>query len=504
MSEEAPKSVRGVQVVMLGFVASFFVLSDPTIAEERLRRAQDAVRALPSNAIVLRETLESACVGGGWVFDVPPSLKLSWFESHLGGERHVWARGYRVRDPKEGVGRCRALEDICRAATSASTNSGAGDEKRCHEAGDWHALRTVGQPASLLQIDAILRGSRSLAEAKQKVKDDEASQRSAEEEAVKALSLYGAGSNYALSARQTAGLKRTVAADSLKESDTRNLAYTATLEFFRKESISAVDSQEQAGGTHLLVGSDKLALYLILRAGLEPFGDCAEDGCPREFSHRVDAEANTVPEACLEQRDVRLMREGAPPPSEPMKVHAPAPSEPLVDKACTDGVPSVTMASVFDVDALTSAGVWSDLRDLDSHAALAALEDKASHAELEGEVFGLKLHSKDALRWIWLPVLALELYALRLLFEAGGKLEEEEIWSSRTFQFGLASCAAIVVWLSLRDGLTSDDGPSSIYERTVYGACILGVAWSALSLVAAVRSSKAMGDATSARRDPLP
>jgi hypothetical protein len=365
VSEDAFKSRRNAELAMLALAAATLILADESEAKSRLDRASSAIRSWPSESRLVADPLERA--HPELLFDLPPQLKLGWIDDHRNGGT-VFARGYGVARP------CAALDNLCRALTPG------GGKERC-KGSTWRPIRVVdARPpetplrmahADLVADDAARGASRS------KDTGEQASVSRLRE----AQRGDGVGADTAraaqyelTSAEKQAGGARAVANDA-----DRRVA--ASLEALRKASDEVRGADSHPGGRSVLLASESQPFFIAVGAPLEPPGACRQPCRPTAAGSSAPADDRDLdPSACLTATDVEIRPAG--------------------------------FSARVAIDALTRAGVWADIRERDVASALAVLADKETQAELEGELFGLKLHSTDAVRWAWLPIGALLAYAL--------------------------------------------------------------------------------------------
>jgi len=373
------------------------------------------------------------------------------------------------------------LDRICRVASE-------GDTSKCNHAG-WRALRIVGEQSSQSTVGSALDSDEKatdagrLADAAAQGLDQARRVEIAEE---KEWGWNGSGAKTARGevSQKEQAVKATSAASA--EAEKARRAGVAEL---MKASTAARDLPEQLGGTHILLLQKEVPVYVVLRVGFEGPGQCIL-GCSQGV-------LGTDAETCLDVRDFELLQVDESPAREDSAKDAGIDgSETTSDDGgkCEGGAPILPeRRHVLNVPAIVAAGVWKDLRDLDGPSAAATLDDKKTQAELEGEIFGLKVHSKDAIRWLWLPILVLELYAVRMLADrSSAEKEKDDWWAGWITQTTLAVCAATVVVMSLRVGLGFGEEPQAgtSYVPAVAGASALATIWIASSAVAHVRRRK--------------
>jgi hypothetical protein len=240
------------------------------------------------------------------------------------------------------------------------------------------------------------------------------------------------------------------------------------------------DMKEQSTGGHLLLVAPSLGFAFVARTEAHGTGECDPE-CARESAASRPSEAPASSASCDEDADVP----SAPDPLEPetrirqVDLRIPrcgrATAAPGGDEAvprvparlgnegeffamhCTDGRPSFKRGDAgldfaFHFDEVRRSGAWKDLHDLDVAAARATLEDKEISEQLEGEIFGVKLHSRDAVRWAWLPVEALEIYAL-LGLGSPVRASDRDWWKGRGAQGAVGVIAVLGAVTSLTERL---------------------------------------------------
>jgi hypothetical protein len=90
----------------------------------------------------------------------------------------------------------------------------------------------------------------------------------------------------------------------------------------------------------------------------------------------------------------------------------------------------------WNQDVVLKSGTWAEIQALDMPQARAQLNDKASSAELRGQIMGIDLGARDALRSAWVPLGGLLVYSLWLLW---ARLRAEETSDASGWPTGLVS-----------------------------------------------------------------
>jgi hypothetical protein len=290
------------------------------------------------------------------------------------------------------------------------------------------------------------------------------SERDAEGVLESAVSDWGVAGRQTLAAteaRKTAEASLQTALRQWKDDETARLSALVSLQ---QASSRARDAKETPGGAYLLFGSDTQHFYFIAESSRKRIGACADNSCPATLDKGL-----LDLEECVVTNDTLVWNE--------------------TEASGTDAAPPF----FFDLDKLTQAGVWSDLRDRDIPSAQAVLEDAKTKAEVEGEIFGVKVHQEDAVRWAWLPVLGLELFGILMLWRESPREAPSDWWTSPEWQGVLGLCALAAILLSLFCGLRGASSlPDSFYKYVLASVLAVVFAYGVISIVLGRRRARAL------------
>lgn len=447
MSEEdvSGGSPRGIQLAMLAAVGVTLLLSDPPEAGRRIETALVELGRWPADAATIREALRQQCDAQHGQLDLPDDLKLAWFDSHR-YEGKVYAGCVSLQNPK-----CDALANVDRLSRVApgSLPGASLNDYACQVTASAQSAATADWRVRSLTDDGALDGALSgsltaykswqdelgkvrivcndLAVAKKEYDDDHA----------KYINAAHPDKRNKANAEADAAIKLlTIAASRFGDA----------LQGFAQASREVRNRSFRTSGSHVILESSTLDSYLV---------------------------TNVPP----------IAGAGVPPPAEGSIAECLAETR-LFFGPCKDGkdphraCPESTQGT-WDFDKLTRAGVWADVRDFDVASAESHLRDAKSKTELETEVLGLKLGSADALRWLWLPILAAEVLSLCSLWLAKPSKQAGEDWWLRwpcQCAVGAAALIGIVVSITSHFRLRSEQEGSAGalvgYTTVVTLACV--------------------------------
>lgn len=481
MSEDALKSRRSAEVAMLTLAAATLVLSDESESKARLDRALRAIGEWPAESRLIREPLERAAPSP--VFDLPAQPKLAWIDEHRSGGS-VFVRGYSL------VERCPALDNLCVALARCGPPARGGDADRERDrarcsSSEWRPIRIVDDrtPETALRL-----ASTDLSAVARQLGNEPVARNNADQWARRlreAQEAFGVGSASARTAKASLSEARGRALNALKAVVDAEARAQSSVEILCKASDQARLADNQPGARSVLLASEAQASFIAVRVPEGPAGACRKAPCRAHDAgtNTTDAKDDLGPSGCIRATDVEIAPAGF-----AAGVHV-----------VTAKRGSETSAGDADdpwrLGALTAAGVWAEIRDRDVASALAILKDKQSHAELEGELFGLKLHSTDAVRWAWLPILTLLAYAL---LGAGGAAEASatgagagaasQRWASWMWKIVVGTAAATAIGVSVHSALTLRPSFDALGTLALVGAGALIVLGAILRWASAART----------------
>ncbi len=383
-------SLRNAQLALLSLAAVTLLMATTTPAtQERLVSARDELERWPTQGAVLTSAVSAvvpSSVSSPWALDVPRDITAGWMVEHLGGDGRLTTNllSSLACDKPAATTAC---------ALDLANEQALGCQVQCAVAALWEGPDGPrrGGSVKLLRVYAVDNALNSELETRIEAR---------------LTALRRVRERVAAQLRGAAALCQSASDNQRLYSSTAPSAQVSTkgCTGARAALASSIQARTaaweavQALPQDILVRSDELAKLIQANGGgRDLVGEVRVDGVSRYIT------LNSAP--------VRY------------SLAARAPTGTGVVAALAD-IPAV--GNPWSKSAVVDSGVWSDVKQLEIPVAQALLHDRVADAQLHGEVLGISLSASDALRAVWLPLLALSAYSVWLLARFWGSLRRDK------------------------------------------------------------------------------